>query len=578
MNHLIHSCLLALVFYGLYRILLKGSTGFQWHRFYLLAIPVVAALIPLLVIPIEQTVITPQFLMADTLSTAPVVLNSGAVTTVASPQPIDFNAILLIIYAAGVAISLLVLLYKLARIAQYRDDGVTTFEDGCYVTTVKDLPTAFSFMNRIYMNDAIAEERYAQIILHEKTHVQQRHSWDLLFYEALRIIFWFHPVSYLAQRDLKVVHEHIADQETIAVHGKKSYYQNLLREAFDCPDFSFANPFFQSKTIKTRLAMIQKSQDQKFPFRKLLWMLPILLSSLIYSACTTEPEMDATLSEVSEADKLPSLQDHVFGKKDYYSGVTEQEKNQLLDYKIKMKEYFAADPQPDFEDFLENCDILKIYEIRKKIQKNGSTVVIDEDNGHVLTIIESPDGKVRYQGNPLDEQLNMSSQEYARYITKLKNETSDQQELYAETENIEKVVEIERVDTKDLNGSLIYDEMADVPFAIIENVPTYPGCTGTSEERKACMQASITSFVNENFNTNLARELGLSGKHIIGVQFKINKNGRVESIQSRARDPRLQEEAARVINLLPRMEPGLQRGKEVSVIYALPIIFEIAED
>ncbi|HBR54020.1 MAG TPA: blaR1 peptidase M56 family protein, partial [Flavobacteriaceae bacterium] len=66
-----------------------------------------------------------------------------------------------------------------------------------------------------------------------------------------------------------------------------------------------------------------------------------------------------------------------------------------------------------------------------------------------------------------------------------------------------------------------YDNDSEVPFAVIEKVPTYPGCFGTNEEMKACMSKQIQQFVGENFNTKLANQVNLSGRQRISVQFKI---------------------------------------------------------
>ncbi|BAO56687.1 M56 family metallopeptidase [Nonlabens marinus] len=568
MMHFTHSCLLALALYGIYQIFLKGSSGFQWHRLYLLLLPLVSALLPLMVIPIEQTAVTPEFWTANfSDAAAPVLINSTNPIAADAATPFDYMSILWMVYFIGIGISLLMFFYKLARIAVYNGQGVTTYEKGCYITKVPGLPTAFSFLNRIYINDAFAEARYEQILLHEMTHVRQRHSWDLLFYESLRILFWFHPVAYLGQRDLKMIHEHIADAETIAVHGKKSYYQNLLREALDCPDFSFANPFFKSKTIKTRLTMIQKSKNQKFPFRKLLWILPVLFASLTYTACTTELEAVETKTATTVED-LPTLQGFVYGTKDYYRGVTQKERDFVDQQAQKMDVWRRMDPRPAYKDYFDTKDMLKSFDIQRKISENGSTVVVDTDNGMILTITESPNGAVHYTGNSFDEQQRMSLEEYNAYIIKLKNKTADQREI------IEEIVEVEEESAKNSKSRNI----ALVPFAIIEEVPTYPGCSGTNLERKQCMQEKITAHVVTNFNTKIAKEVGLSGKQTISVQFKIGADGKVADIRSRAQAPELQAEAARVINLLPKVKPGVQRGKEVGVIYGLPIIFEVAED
>jgi hypothetical protein len=117
----------------------------------------------------------------------------------------------------------------------------------------------------------------------------------------------------------------------------------------------------------------------------------------------------------------------------------------------------------------------------------------------------------------------------------------------------------------------------DIPFAVIENVPTYPGCEdiGTNQARKKCTSEKISQFVNENFNTQLASKLGLSGINRIIVQFRINHNGIIEDIRARAPHPELELEALRVLKLMPKMTPGSQQGKLVGVMYSLPIAFKV---
>ncbi|MFS4483935.1 energy transducer TonB [Hyunsoonleella sp. 2307UL5-6] len=122
------------------------------------------------------------------------------------------------------------------------------------------------------------------------------------------------------------------------------------------------------------------------------------------------------------------------------------------------------------------------------------------------------------------------------------------------------------------------EEDIEVPFAVIENVPVFPGCEkGSNAKKKACMSAKIQKFVQRKFNTELASDLGLSGRQRINVIFKIDKTGNITGVRSRAPHPGLEKEAARVINLLPKMKPGRQRGKPVTVPYSLPIVFQVQD-
>ena len=134
------------------------------------------------------------------------------------------------------------------------------------------------------------------------------------------------------------------------------------------------------------------------------------------------------------------------------------------------------------------------------------------------------------------------------------------------------IVEVEEVEVVEV------DEDIDVPFAVIENVPVFPGCEkGNNKEKRDCMSKKISDFVNRKFNTDLASDLGLSGRQRINVIFKIDKTGSITGIRARAPHPGLEKEAARVIGLLPKMKPGKQRGKPVNVPYSLPIIFQVQD-
>ena len=118
-----------------------------------------------------------------------------------------------------------------------------------------------------------------------------------------------------------------------------------------------------------------------------------------------------------------------------------------------------------------------------------------------------------------------------------------------------------------------------VPFIALEDVPIFPGCESLKEnkDRKKCMSEQITRFINKEFNTALGSQLGLTGINKINVMFKIDENGNVIDIQTRAVHPKLEIEARRVIEALPKMKPGKQRGNPVIVQYSLPIIFRVQD-
>ena len=142
----------------------------------------------------------------------------------------------------------------------------------------------------------------------------------------------------------------------------------------------------------------------------------------------------------------------------------------------------------------------------------------------------------------------------------------------SETDQEDEIVEVEAIEVEEV------EEDVEVPFSVIENVPEYPGCEkGTNSEKRKCMSKAIEKFIQKKFNTDLANDLGLTGKQRISVIFKIDKDGNVTGVRSRAPHPRLEKEAERVVNLLPKMKPGRQRGRAVVVPYSLPITFLVQD-
>ncbi len=156
-----------------------------------------------------------------------------------------------------------------------------------------------------------------------------------------------------------------------------------------------------------------------------------------------------------------------------------------------------------------------------------------------------------------------------------------------EVEVIETIIESTETDESDavvINldrdvVSVVEEEemVEDVPFLVIENVPVYPGCSGNKAELRACFSSKMSKFVSKKFNAELASDLGLPQGSIqrIFVLFKIDKNGNIADIQARAPHKKLQDEAIRVVKLLPKMTPGRQRGKAVGVKYGLPIVLKV---
>ena len=135
-----------------------------------------------------------------------------------------------------------------------------------------------------------------------------------------------------------------------------------------------------------------------------------------------------------------------------------------------------------------------------------------------------------------------------------------------ETDETEAVVVDEIVEIKEEE-----EVVEDVSFMIIEDVPVFPGCKGNKQELKDCFSQMVQKHFLRKFDAELPNELGLSaGRKRVFIGFKIDKKGRIVNVQARGPHPKIESEVISVMNKLPTMKPGRQRGKPVGVKYSIP--------
>ncbi len=136
-----------------------------------------------------------------------------------------------------------------------------------------------------------------------------------------------------------------------------------------------------------------------------------------------------------------------------------------------------------------------------------------------------------------------------------------------ETSQEEEVMEVEDVVVEEV------EEDISVPFAVIEDVPVFPGCEGASN-KKQCFQDQMQKHIRKNFRyPEIAQEMGVQGR--VSVVFVIQKDGSIGNIRMRGPDKNLEAEALRIIKKLPKMTPGKQRGRAVKVPFSIPITFKL---
>lgn len=141
-----------------------------------------------------------------------------------------------------------------------------------------------------------------------------------------------------------------------------------------------------------------------------------------------------------------------------------------------------------------------------------------------------------------------------------------------ETEEIQEIEEIPLVIEAAENGE-IGTYTNEVPFAIIEEVPIFPGCEGATDKR-ACFNKKMREHIMKNFNyPQEAQDAGIQGR--VSIMFRINKERKVVNIRKRGPAKILEEEAERIISKLPKMVPGKEKGRAVKMPFSIPITFKL---
>lgn len=115
-------------------------------------------------------------------------------------------------------------------------------------------------------------------------------------------------------------------------------------------------------------------------------------------------------------------------------------------------------------------------------------------------------------------------------------------------------------------------------FIVAEEMPRFPGCEeieGTKEEKRLCAEKKMLEFLYSKVKyPQIAKENGIEGKATL--QFVVDSHGNVTKANIVRNVPGgCGEEALRVVNIMPKWIPGKQRGRAVSVLYTLPVTFEL---
>jgi TonB family protein len=156
--------------------------------------------------------------------------------------------------------------------------GITTYK-GLKLVLVEEEYVPFSVFNLIFVQRKhYKKEGFDRIIEHERVHVHQHHTLDLLLLESLIILQWFNPFLWLVKGSLKSVHEYLADQKVLSRgHDPRAYKLLLLNQTFGVQYITLSNNLNQSLT-KRRFIMMSKKRNTGLSMIRMVLIFPAAMA------------------------------------------------------------------------------------------------------------------------------------------------------------------------------------------------------------------------------------------------------------------------------------------------------------
>ena len=281
-NYILQVILFQVLFLAIYDFFLSKETFFTKNRWYLISTPIVSFILPFIKIPTFQKAVPEEFI----IYLPEIVLSpEKAIQKTAMYQSINEVNYLNLFFYVGVAIFSILFLVKFFKIISLIRKNEIIRKPLYKLVLLPNQTKVFSFFNFIFLGKEIPKSQQKQIIAHEFVHSKQKHSFDLLFFEFLKIVMWFNPMIYFYQKRITLLHEYISDEVAAKSETKEMYINNLLSNFFQVENIAFVNQFYKQTFIKKRIIMMKKTQSKKMNQLKYLVLIPVLVSMLFYVSC-----------------------------------------------------------------------------------------------------------------------------------------------------------------------------------------------------------------------------------------------------------------------------------------------------
>ena len=290
------------LFWCVYRLLLRREHCLNVNRFFLLSTLALSLVLPL----VHPQVAVPRPTVASgggyllelpgIVAEAPdaAVQQSVAEVSADAVRGVDVWTVLGVLYWAGVALSVLILVVRYGVLWHKLQKYVFVRQGRFRVAVTDREEPSFSFFRYIVAGrGGMSDAELQQVLRHERLHAAQGHSWDRLAVQLVCCLLWFDPFVWLYGRDLREVHEYLADEAVLQQGGEgeyKSYLRLLYCQITGMQYVPIVNSFHFS-TIKNRISMMKQPKSHK-GWVKALAALPVAALLLFANCKNQEPAQE----------------------------------------------------------------------------------------------------------------------------------------------------------------------------------------------------------------------------------------------------------------------------------------------
>ncbi|WP_310991269.1 M56 family metallopeptidase [Aequorivita marina] len=279
--YLLKSTICLTLLFVFYKIVLENSSMHHFKRFYLLGSLAAAFLIPLITFTtyVEASPLVPIYASA----TERIILTETV-------QPLTYwPTVLWIIYAIGVVFFSVKFFRNIQLIVQKIHRNPKCQKSGITHVLLNETIIPHTFFNYIFLNKSEFEKNEIplEVMLHEEAHAHQKHSFDIVLIEILKILFWFNPLLFFFKRSIKLNHEFLADEAVLSHGFEMAGYQKLLLTFSTKPGTPILAHSINYASIKKRFSIMKTNTSRRAILFRSILILP-LLAFLIYGFSTTE--------------------------------------------------------------------------------------------------------------------------------------------------------------------------------------------------------------------------------------------------------------------------------------------------